>query len=259
MHKYRSYIVRDMIWIKRILLYLFPALLILYGSGKVDGMLLKLFEIQTNPDYQFSATIVGMALSSVWLPAANEVNKKTIGEQKKTLSVLVGALRNNLEKALEKEFKTKALQMNIRIFAPKKGLVCYAKRIWGGRRVFYMLDSSALSSDRIEHLHFVVEPKEKAQGVTGQAYHTGKMCYDFQLDNKVSETKYGLNSMQLETTDNTRWVIAVPMYQKSDNGKITSIVTFDSKKSVNLPTSDAWKGEVRNACKIIHKCTQFLT
>lgn len=236
----------------RIILYFIAAISTAYGSGKI------IYDpwIPDNKSAEVAFLIAGISLSSVFLPVLNEKKKKTIEQQGKLLGFLIKELRSNLTKDLEKQFKTKDINLNVRIFAPKRSILCWGKRIFTGKRVFYMKHMSSLSSDPIDGLSFIVFPEHKSQGLTGAAYTRKEMVCDFNLDKRRSEADYNLSKAQLEKAGHARFVIAAPIFGKSDN--ITSIVTFDSKKNITLPASDDWQNAIREACKLIHQCAPYL-
>lgn len=69
---------------------------------------------------------------------------------------------------------------------------------------------------------------------------------------------YKMSARQVEVTNDTKFVIAAPIFKSERKDKIVSIVTFDSKKVVTLPADDIWKRTIRDACKVIHKCSPYL-
>lgn len=69
--------------IKRILLYLIPAVLIYYGSDKLGNI----FNIQQerNRAFEITAYLIGIIVSTVAIPISNEKRKKTVDEQAKLI------------------------------------------------------------------------------------------------------------------------------------------------------------------------------
>ena len=244
-----------MIVLRRIFLYLLPAILLFYGGDKMDN-LFGYGLPSHNVGYEITAYLIGLVIINVIVPFSAEKTKKKLTEQDALIGLLLKNLRVNLNEELQHKFGVTNLNLNIRIFYPKNSFSLWCGKIFLGKRTFFLNDNTNLCVEPVGRLSFRVNPAP--EGVIGRVFADKCMIYDCTLNDEKSKKEYQLNPHQSNATAGTRFVIAAPIFKDGSTDKIKAIVSFDSKKSVTLPNNNEWEHAIRDSCKIIHKCIPFI-
>lgn len=84
-----------------------------------------------------------------------------------------------------------------------------------------------------DKLRFEIFPN--TQGLIGECFQTKKIVYSKNVA-KESKRKFNLDDHQLAVTEDTKFVLCVPMFDPTTK-KINSIISFDLEKEVQIPTS----------------------
>lgn len=132
--------------------------------------------------------------------------------------------------ALEKSVGIKSMDLDIRIFVPKKTLCNRIVSVFNkGRRLdYYIRNIDILAKPGItNNLKFEVFPIP--QGIVGEAYTSKSMIYDPDLKN-TNCTSYNLNQYQINKTNDLRFCLCCPIF--NSNGDIISVMSFDSKREI---------------------------
>lgn len=243
-----------MILLRRIFLYFLPACLLWYGGDKMDKFFFG--HPEHNATNELICYLVGIAIINIVVPFSTEKTRGQIIEQDCLIGILLKGLRENLNTELEHKFNTENLELNIRIFVPKKSFKLWFKKIVFKERVFILKDHPNLCIDSIDTIPFRVSPNP--EGVVGKVFEAKCMMYDSELTSEKSEKHYKLNPHQISLLSDTKFVIAMPIFRDGSKDVITAIVSFDTKKSITLPTNNDWERSVRESCMIIRKCIPFI-
>lgn len=241
-------------WLKRIFFYAIPPALLLYGADKIDG---KIFgHPQHDAAHELAGYVIGMFITYIVVPASTEKTKKKFEEQEKLINALLGSLREGLNTELEHQFNVQNLNLNIRIFAPKKSFILWLdKKLWG-KRSFVLTTHPELCVDSINGLLFQVTPNP--EGVVGKVFENKCMLYASELNAQVSTESYNLNPHQISLLSDTKFVVALPVFKEGSRDEISAIISFDTKKSITLPANNDWEKAIRETHVIIKRCIPFI-
>ncbi len=243
-----------MVLLRRIFLYLIPAICLYYGADKMDDLIYGY--PKHNATAEIFCYILGLVVINVFVPYSAEKTKSKLKEQDALIGLLLKDLRDSLNDELEHKLSVTGLELNIRIFSPKRSFWAWVKRMWSGERIFYLNDHPNLCKEQIEKLSFRVHPNP--EGLVGKVFADKYMLYDSLLDDERSKNEYQLKPHHTSATADTKFVIAAPIFKDGSNDKINAIVSFDSKKRVTLPENKDWETAIRDSCKIMHKCIPFI-
>lgn len=154
-------------------------------------------------------------------------------QRNEILTLLKDAYFYEYEKKMNLNDKTFE-NLRMRVWKPKT-LLFYRRNnkefVWNPT-LFKLLPQHNFDRNNIKNnLQFEVKPA--SQGLIGECFKTRKMTYSENVKLE-SEERYNLDPHQQSVTLDTKFVLCYPIFN-SKNTKITSIVSFDLEKEVQIP------------------------
>lgn len=176
--------------------------------------------------------------------------------------VFLKTLESELRK---KQICTKLKDVNVRIFLPYKFFKtkkAIEKVFFRGRPVFKkelkIKNVRGLFTLKMPpNLSFIVEPKDKAQGLVGMCYDTKHMVFDEQLSK--SSIDYKLDEYQSTRTNELEFCLCFPLLDQHSN--VIGVVGFDSINRIKVGDTkgkEIWGDLVNNFCYILPEKFPFI-
>ena len=234
------------IWFKGIICSLFPALCTWIGQSDILLELQKKQYIGVNINVSFfkdAFAFLGVVLTFLLLTCP--LIKAELDERKYHLQ-RDRLIKNNKQiflNVLSKTLGREKCGIDIRIFVPQNKWHNKIKRVINKQEPLYFeiknMDSLADPGITSE-LKFEVYPRQ--EGLVGKCYQQRTILYDDDLENS-NDTKYNLNSYQINKTSDLRFILVCPIMGRDD--KIEAIVAFDSKTRIKVTENN--KSALRRA------------
>lgn len=164
-------------------------------------------------------------------------------EYKEQRNNLLNMTKTVFEKAFSEIFNREEINLNIRIYVPKKTLIWKIMHKLGMavKLEFVVRNINGLAEPGLTNgLKFEVEPN--TVGLVGECYKTRGMLYDDDLEHS-NNTDYDLKMYQIDKTSNLKFSLVCPIYNERD--EIISILALDSTST--LKVSNDKKNDIINS------------
>ena len=154
-----------------------------------------------------------------------EIERNYLLEQR---NQLLGFNKKIFTSVLSDEMNVKNIDLNLRIFVPRKTILNYINKNYKLEYVIRNLNNLA-EAGLTNNLKFEVYPNP--QGLVGECFVSKQMIYDTDLKN-TNATDYKLTKYQIDKTHDLRFILCYPIL--NTKGKVVSIISIDSKQEIDV-------------------------
>lgn len=178
--------------------------------------------------FSWLSVITTFLLLTVPLAYAKIQAAAVIGER----DDLICFWKNVFIKTLEETLGVKNLQINIRIFVPRKSIWTAIKRRIGLKyELYFKIRNYPFLADKdiTEGLELMVYPNP--EGLVGRCYQQHTMQIDNELET-TNDFQYNLKEPQKQKTRNLKFSIVCPIFNSSNSDEVIAIMAYDCNQKV---------------------------